>query len=91
MSTTEQEGPFGPVIEREEEYELLLLVRVTGYGTSEHQAKQASEVKRILEVNMGGEVKVATTSFGDMTPEEVGISWNVERLDRNAKQVRGEA
>jgi len=35
---------------KEENYEMVLVVKVKGHGTHEHKRKQAATIKRILEV-----------------------------------------
>ena len=63
----------------EEEYEMTLLVTVRGFGGKPARQKSASNIKRILEVNLARPVDVLI---------KVGKEYEtVERLDRNAGDV----
>lgn len=68
----------------EQEYTVTIRMSFSGFGRREHQLKQISEARRVVEVAMQRPIE---THVYDSTT----MSWEpAERLDRNAKQRRGE-
>lgn len=70
--------------ELEQEYTMTIRLTVGGFGRREHQLKQVSEIRRVVEVANHGPVEMHVYDRATM-------SWEpAERLDRNAKQKRGD-
>lgn len=63
--------------EPEKDYELQLIIKVNGYGNREHEKKTAQNIKKLLEVNLGKEVKVTKKT-------SAGGYIRIKRDDRNA-------
>ena len=64
-------------MDKEQDYEQEVLIKIKGYGNREHREKQAAEIKRTLEVRLQTPVEVfARGSRRKWIP--------VERKDSNA-------